>query len=213
VTRVSFTEEMRGYVSFGESDFARGYEQGRELDTPLKFHLTIELADAGDLGADATATGWIGCDALGGRREVERGVFNCFVDASPPAEKNMLYRLWFSDGVGHPLTLAGFKVIAPGGAPDVWRDTSTLYTRVLRGHRGPGEDDGAELVASGILHIRKRDFARQLTTFRGNGGTPRERAAALALFNARFAGQLWQVYGGAGALRRRGAARPPLTPD
>jgi len=40
--------------------------------------------------------------------EVERGVFNLFVDEGP-ADRHMLYRLWFADSVGHPLTLAGFK--------------------------------------------------------------------------------------------------------
>lgn len=200
---VAFTEEMRGHVCFGEADFASGHTAGRELDIDLMFHLTITVPDAGDLAVDAPATGWVGCHALGGRREVERGVFNCFVDAADPAaRKNMLYRLWFRDGVGRPLTLAGFKVIADGGALDIWPDTSTLYTRVRRGHVEAHEEDGAELVASGVLHIRKRDFARQLTTFRGQGATLSERAAALARFNTGFAGQLWQVYGGRGAVRR-----------
>ncbi|MEX2194630.1 MAG: hypothetical protein WD844_05030 [Thermoleophilaceae bacterium] len=203
---VAFTEEMRGHACFGEGDFARGHAEGRESDTELMFHLTIEIPDAADLAADAPATGWVGCHALGGRREVERGVFNCFVDAADPdARKNMLYRLWFSDGVGRPLTLAGFKVIADGGALDVWPDTSTLYTRVRRGHLEAHEDEGAELVAAGILHIRKRDFARQLTTFRGRGDMRGDRAAALARFNMGFAGQLWDVYGGSGAVRRRRA--------
>lgn len=204
MSTVAFTEQMRGYAAFGERDYARGYERGRDLDEDLMFHLTIEIADPADLAADARAIGWVECHALGGRREVERGVFNAFVPATGPGRLNMLYRLWFSDGVGRPLTLTGFKVIDTGGALDIWPDTSTLYTRVLRGHLDPGADDGAELVASGVLHIRKRDFARQLTTFRGSGATAGERARALAQFNLGFAGALWGVYGGRGLARRRG---------
>lgn len=208
---VSFTEEMRGYVCFGERDYARGFGDGRELGTAIMFHLTIDVPDPGNLAADAPARGYVECHAVGGRRGVERGVFNCFVDAPRLGVKNMLYRLWFSDGVGHPLTLTGFKVIDRGGALDVWPDTSTLYTRLLRGHTEPHEDADADLVAAGILRIRKRDFARQLTTFRSDAPRPRERAAALARFNRAFAGQLWGLYGGSGALRRRGA--PVVTPD
>src|SRR5438132_1306852 len=40
-TSLSFTEEMKGYVTFGEPDFDRGYRLGREAGTFLMFHLTI----------------------------------------------------------------------------------------------------------------------------------------------------------------------------
>ena len=46
----------------------------------------------------------------------------------------MLYRLFFRDGAGHPLTLSGHKLIEDNAGFDVWRDTTTLFTRVLRGH-------------------------------------------------------------------------------
>ena len=42
---------------------------------------------------------------------VERGVFNLFVADDVPGRKRMLYRLFFRNGVGHPLTLSGFKVV------------------------------------------------------------------------------------------------------
>jgi hypothetical protein len=185
---VKFTEEMKGRVDFGETDYERGYEG----DTRLMFHLTIGTDDIDSFVADprheAAATGWVGCEALGGRRPVERGWFNLFVDTGRPGDKRMLYRLHFADGVGHPLTLTGHKVIRHDkGKLDLWPDTTTLYTRLLRGHVEPDGDDAAEIVASGVLRVRKLDFARQLTTFRGPPG-------ALLRFNLLFADQLREVY-------------------
>ena len=79
----------------------------------------------------------------------------------------MLYRLFFADAAGHPLTLTGHKVVEDDpGIDNVWSDTTTLFTSVLRGHVEAEDESQAELVASGILHIHPLDFARQMTTFR-----------------------------------------------
>lgn len=197
-TSVRFTEEMKGYVSFGELDHGRGAREGRESSTRLTFHLDIQVGDLDRFAADdrreASAEGWVRCEALGGRLPVERGVFNLFVD-DEPGRKRMLYRLFFRDGVGHPLTLTGFKLVRERPGAHVWRDTSTLYTRVLRGHVEEGDESGADFVASGILRLRPWDFARQLATFRAGAPSPAARVAAVGRFDALFLGQLWQVYG------------------
>ena len=64
-------------------------------------------------------------------------MFNLFVDVEPGV-KHMLYRLCFYDGVGHPLTMIGYKVVENDAGFDVWKDTTTLFTRVLRGHVAEG---------------------------------------------------------------------------
>ena len=119
----------------------------------LKFHLTIAVDDIARFGSDpsrqAGAFGWVESDALGGRLPVEHGVFNLFVDTEPGV-KHMLYRLFFRDGVGHPLTMSGFKLVRDDAGFDVWRDTTTLFTRVYRGHVSAAEEESAELVASGV---------------------------------------------------------------
>jgi hypothetical protein len=190
MTTVRFTEEMLGHVTFGEEDFGRGAVAERDGAGALKFHLTIVVDDierfATDPRRNARAVGYVESDALGGRLPVEHGAFNLFVDVEPGV-KHMLYRLFFRDGAGHPLTLTGFKLIENDAGFDVWKDTTTLFTRVLRGHVREGEDAGAELVASGVLRIRARDFARQLTTFRGS---PR----GLLTFLTIFLGQLAEAY-------------------
>ncbi len=205
---ISFTEEMKGYVTFGESDHERGAREGRKSGTRLMFHLTIEVDDLDRFAADprreATAEGWVGCDALGGRLPVEKGVFNLFVDAEDPATKRMLYRLFLRDGAGHPVTLTGHKVIRDDPSADAWPDTTTLYTRVLQGHVGEADEPAAQLVASGIVWIAPLDFLKQLTTFRADGPSPISRAAALGRFGALFVGQLWRVYARRALRRTRG---------
>ena len=198
MTSVRFTEEMLGHVTFGESDFARGAQTGRDGSEFLKFHLTIEVADMERFSHDpmrqAGAVGYLQCDALGGRLPVEKGVFNLFVD-SGPGVKRMLYRLWFRDGVGHPLTMTGYKLVENDAGFDLWKDTTTLFTKVLQGHVEESGDSSAELIASGILRIRVQDFAKQMTTFRAGGsGGIGAKLGGLVKFGVIFVGQLAEVY-------------------
>jgi hypothetical protein len=194
---VRFTEEMLGHVTFGESDFARGAQPDRDGSAAFMFHLTIEVQDIESFAHDplrpATATGYVKCDALGGKLGVEQGWFNLFVDVEPGV-KHMLYRLWFRDGVGHPLTMTGFKLVENDAGFDIWKDTTTLFTRVLRGHVAEGDDDTAEIVASGTIIIRARDFAKQLTTFRAGGPGIGAQVGAIGKFGLIFVQQLAEAY-------------------
>lgn len=194
---VRFTEEMLGHVTFGELDFARGAQPERDGSSPFKFHLTIEVADIESFSHDplrpATAKGWVQCDALGGKLPVEQGWFNLFVDVEPGV-KHMLYRLWFRDGVGHPVTMTGFKLVKDDAGFDLWKDTTTLFTRVLQGHVPEGADDEATVLASGVIIIRARDFAKQLTTFRAGGPSAGKQLGALAKFGVIFVQQLAEAY-------------------
>jgi hypothetical protein len=197
MTSVRFTEEMLGHVTFGETDFARGALPDRDGSTPFKFHLTIEVEDmeafANDPRRSATAVGWIESDGFGGRLPVEQGWFNLFVDVEPGV-KHMLYRLWFRDGVGNPLTMTGFKLVKDDAGFDVWKDTTTLFTRVLQGHVTEDEDEHAVVIASGTIIIRVRDFAKQLTTFRASGPSLGAKLGGLVKFGAIFVSQLAEAY-------------------
>jgi cholesterol oxidase len=198
--RLQFTEKMIGAFSFGDTDYRSGYAGGLRSSSGLMFRLTIATDDVEAFIADpehlAVAQGYVESDALGGRRTVEAGAFNLFVDEGGHT-RHMLYRLYFSDATGRPLTLAGYKDVRPGPITQVWPETSTLYTRVLAGHL-PVEDGGAavgeELVGSGVLRIRPLDFAWQLTTFRVHGPDWRGGLRALGAFGRLFAGELWEVF-------------------
>jgi cholesterol oxidase len=195
-TSVSFTEDMKGFVTLGGLDPAEGARLGRAADRRLMFHLTITAADVDRFVTDpahpGTAEGWVDSDLLGGQLEVTGGWFNLFVRAGGPRRRRMLYRLHFADGRGNPLTLVGHKEVADDPGQDVWRDTSTLYTRILAGHVDPEADDDAPVVATGVLTIHLPDFLRQMTTFRASGPRP---AHGLETFGRFFLGELWTVYG------------------
>jgi cholesterol oxidase len=199
VTSLSFTEEMKGYLSFGEPDFDRGYRAGKKGGGAFMFHLTITTDDVERFIADpqhtAVAEGWIESDEFGGRLAVGEGVFNLFVAGESAGVKRMLYRLEFADAEGHPLTMSGHKEVLHDHGLDVWSETTTLFTRVLAGHVAAGKEDAAEVLAGGILHIHPTDFARQLTTFRTH---PAGRVDAIVRFGKLFAGELWSVYGPGG---------------
>ncbi|SCL24511.1 GMC oxidoreductase [Micromonospora inyonensis] len=194
-TSLSFTEEMRGHVARGVADPVRGEQVGRARDESLGFHLTITADDidwfVADPGHEARATGWVDAPALGGRLPVLQGWFNLFVSDGGPGRRSMCYRLHLRGPDDMPLTLLGRKDVHDDAGFDVWRDTSTLATRLVRGHVGPGRDDG-DVLAAGRLALHLPDFLRQLTTFRTEGPEP---AAALARFGRLFLGELWEVYG------------------
>jgi predicted acylesterase/phospholipase RssA len=197
-TKLQFTEEMKGFVSFGAQDYDAGFRQGRANGTSLMFRLTIKIDGVNRFIAnpmhEAAAEGYVRCDALGGQLPVEKGIFNLFVHDDDPTRKQMLYRLFFRDAQGQPLTLSGFKDIQDDPGFDVWKDTTTLFTKILRGHVEADEEAKAEVIAAGIIHIHLLDFLQQLTTFRVEGPTFTDKAAAIARFGKLFLGSLWDVY-------------------
>ena len=207
-THLSFTEEMKGFMTFGETDYQTGFEKGKDENTAIMFHLKINVNgvnrfvtrpehDTDDL------VGYVECEQLGGRLEVEKGWFNLFVDENDTAQKTMLYRLFFRDKDGNALTLTGFKEIKDDPGFDLWSDTTTLYTQILKDHvsteqeknlrENPTEFQTA-LVGSGIIHIYFFDFMKQLTTFRVEAPTLTDRASAMTRFGRLFMGKLWDVY-------------------
>jgi cholesterol oxidase len=216
---VRFTEEMGGFLAPGAGDAAQGWLQGKALGWSLMFHLTIWVDDLDAFLADpaktAVAVGWVDCPALGGRMNVERGVFNLFVATPDPKLSNMRYQLWFTDAQGRPVTLEGHKDIKDNPGFDVWKDTTCLFTTLLPGHvdteavapatapappppaassavstsadSAPWAEGG--VIARGLLYIRPADFATQLTTFRGD-------LRSTVRFARVFMSTLWRTYRG-----------------
>jgi cholesterol oxidase len=194
-TSLSFTEEMRGTCTpKGRTYGVLAAGPGRQ--GPIAFQLTITADDVELFLSDpehcARAEGWIDAASFGGRRHVQRGWFNLFVPDGAPDRRLMLYRLHFTDAAGQPRTFSGQKDIWHGAPSQIWPDTSTLHFRLLAGHVSAAQEAGARVLATGIMHLRLTEFARQLTTFRTEGP---HGAAALERFGKFFAGQLWDVYG------------------
>ena len=202
-TSLSFTEEMKGFVSYGATDPRAGeLAEGRER---FSFRLTITADDVDRFLTEpehtARAEGWVDAAGQGGRRPVQRGWFNLFAPGGAEDRRLMKYRLLFTDAQGRPRTLVGRKEVVHGPPTRIWPDTSTLYVHLLDGHleepvgegiEGGQIPEGATVLGAGVLRIQLADFARQLTTFRTTGpGGP----AALVDFGRFFAGELWEVYG------------------
>lgn len=191
-----FTEEMKGYVTFVESDTRSA--PAAAGPSALMFHLDITVPDVTRFLRDpshrAEARGFLRSDALGGDRPVEGGSLY-LLDADPrSAFKRMRYHLPFTTPGGEPFTFAGIKGVRNDPGCDLWADTSTLSTSIVRGHVPLDEIDAAEIAATGVLHLHPRDFLRQLGTFSALAPTALGRSAVLARFGKFFLGSLWNVY-------------------
>lgn len=207
-TKLWFTEEMKGFMTVGETDYHKGFGRGKENDSPIMFHLKITVDGVNRFVTrpehdTENLEGYIECPAFGGRLPVEKGKFNLFIDDADPARKTMLYRLFFRDKDGQALTLSGFKDIKDDPGFDLWADTTTLYTQIFKGHisaeeektvRNNPTDPLDNPVASGIINIYFFDFLKQLTTFRVEGATVSDRVSAMPRFGRLFMGKLWDVY-------------------
>ena len=200
-SHLSFGETLRGTVAFGVDDPRQAGCTPAEAKTDLAVDLTIGIGDVtrflNEPSHSAELTGWVKCDALGGKLPIETGEFNLLVQGESSWSRKMLYRVWFRDGAGHMLTLAGEKLVPPAlPAKHPWRDTTTLFTRVLRGRIEPDGDAEAEIVAAGILYLRPLGFAHQLLTYRA-AGPGSNRAAGVGIigrFVTFFLGTVARVY-------------------
>jgi len=196
---LSFTENMKGFIDLDIAD-AEDVEVKPDSDQhPCMFHLTITIPDVDFMLIDpreqGTAVGYIDCEALGGKCEIIDGVFRLFVDAGVPHKniRHMCYQLTFNDGEGRPRTLSGHKTVEDNGILRIWHDTSTLYFKILDGHVDI-DAPPTHVSAAGILHIKKRDFIKQLFTFRTKGPTIWKRLRAYRQFFMHFAAVIWDVY-------------------
>jgi predicted acylesterase/phospholipase RssA len=183
-----FSEDMGGKVTVAAD--------GKSV--PLSVHLTIATDSVERFTTDpehtASVAGEVRCPAFGGVRELTGGTFHLFVDDGDPTRKEMRYRLHFTDDQDRPHTLVGVKKVESGNPLRIWSETTTLRTRVLRGHAAEGQDSGGEATAEGVIRLSVPGFLKELTTFRVAGSSPAARAAGLARFGALFLGKLWDVY-------------------
>jgi cholesterol oxidase len=194
-TSLTFTEEMKGFYAEGVNAPGAGEQAGRQHGQRLGFRLTITVDDVDRFLEEpehtARAEGWIDAEVCGGRCQIERGWFNLFCPGGAPDRKLMRYRLHFTDAMGRPRTLSGWKDIRHRAATRVWPDTTTLFFRIFEGHVMEGGDDDAAIAGAGILRLGLDDFARQLTTFRTEGP---DGLAALERFGRFFLSELWDIY-------------------
>lgn len=190
---IRFTETMKGFFSTSDtSDFAAAEAAGRRDASRLEFTVTIEADDVGRLVSDpahrARLAGLVRADALSPDPLTAEGDFHLLVaDPAPGSARQMVYHMTLR-GPGETFVLDGTKLIRDHPGPDLWADTTTLFTTVTKA-------DGT-LVGRGILHIEPADFLRQMTTMSSpNAANPIEGLRAVATFGGFFAGELFDVFG------------------
>lgn len=197
-TSFEFTEEMKGYLSPKANAFDEGYDKGKQDGHYFMIHLTIRTEDLDTFVSSdehqCDTVGYAEGDLIGGRCDVEKGVFNLFVDTADKNRRQMRYRLFFTTSEGKKLTLSGVKQIQDNPGLDIWADTTTLFTNLFQGHIEAEKEPKTKTFATGKLFIEAADFAVQLTTFRTSATGFKERIQAFEKFGAFFLGSLWEVY-------------------
>ncbi len=197
-TSFQVSEVMKGYVTVGEAEYDRGYQQGHIANSLVVTHLTLKAADvhrfATDPSHEAKPEGFVQWDQLGGWFPIEGGMFNLFVDTENPAVKRMNYRLYFQGPAG-PLTLSGFKSLSDDPRFGIWSDCAILYAKILYGQVSPEQETSAKVYGAGLIFLYKFDFVRKnLLTFRFRGGSLIERLRGFCEFSKFFLGTLRRFF-------------------
>jgi cholesterol oxidase len=198
-TRIEFSESMRGYVSAAKTTYADGCAEGEKAGNALSIKVAVLIPDLAlflDEPAHAgTLSGEIDCPLLGGICPVQSGVFRLLPDTADLDRKVMYYQLYASTPQQEPITFIGVKQVQHDAPFDLWRDTTTLYVNIYRGHVDPDKAAQAELWVTGIIGLGLPDFIKVLGQLRATGPDGSTSLTGLAQFGRYFAGKLWDVYG------------------
>jgi hypothetical protein len=193
---ITFREVMEGPFTLGATDPIVGAKQGDVGGAAtLSLHATISIEDLDAFIADARhggrITGSISFPPFGAEIPARTGVFQLFSPADDPRMRYMVYELGFRHG-DTDYYLAGRKEVKDDPGPDLWRDTTTLFTRLHK-----GVDANGPVVGAGVLRLGMVELGRLASTMHATGAESLAQAAgAVARFGKFFIGQLWDQYGG-----------------
>lgn len=196
---LQFTEKMTGYFSMNEkTDYQKAEQIGEKDNSPFGFTLTIISDDVEEMLNNpkhaAEMYGTVQAPALSPEPlTVSDGVFNLFIEDPNQVDTRIMgYRMKLHTEEGRDYYFKGFKTIRDDAGIDIWSDTTTLYVDVY-----DGENEQAELLGKGVLHIKPWDFVKQLTTVKINDvDSIGDRLRYTAEFGKFFAGVLFETYGG-----------------
>lgn len=197
---VQFTEKMAGFFSFGitNDDYATAYSNGKEFDNSIEFILTIRADDLDKMIEEKehefNFTGTVIAPQLSDQPlSAVQGVFNLFTDdESNVGTKLMQYRMLLLSEEGQHYYFTGFKKMFQSSILKGWSQTSTLYATVYG-----GKDTSAPILGQGILHIKPKDFIKQMFTMKAVGTDHFfTKIRTLWTFFKFFGKSLFQEYGG-----------------
>ncbi len=198
-TRIEFSELMHGYASAEATTFADGYAEGEKAGNTLAINVSVLIPDLElfltDPGHAGTLSGEIDSPLLGGICPVQSGVFKLLPDTADLNRKVMYYQLYATTPQQEPITFVGVKQVQHDAPFDLWRDTTTLYVNIYRGHIDPDKAAQATTWITGIIGLGLQDFIKVLGQLRAVAPDGSSTLAGIAQFGKFFAGKLWDVYG------------------
>lgn len=190
---LGFRETMEGPFALDQSDPDAGAAAGKKAGTRLALHGQIAIDDLDRFIADpdhkGVLSGSIEFAPLGGAMAFSNGVFNLF---SPAAERNTKYMIYEGGFVANAVEyyFAGRKIVRDDRGFDLWKDTTTLFSRLHRGRDATGP-----VVGAGIIGIDFVALAKMLSTVTAlNAPNPAEAAKAVARFGQFFAAEIYDTY-------------------
>jgi hypothetical protein len=190
---ITFHETMAGGFSLGVSDPEDGRRKGEAASAILSLSADVEIADlrrfCDEESHAGRLAGQIDFPFFGRRVSGKNGVFNLFSPGGEPGLKLMVYELGF-EREGQAYYLAGRKEVRNDPGFDLWKDTTTLYTRLHQ-----GVDKTGPVVGAGVLTLGPEDLLKLVSTIRvTNAQGLTEKSEALAEFTRFFLGELADSY-------------------
>ncbi len=195
---IEFAEVMTGWVSAESTTFDDGREDGEKAGNALALHVTVRIADLDAFlhtpEHAGTLVGHVDCALLGGVCPVQSGTFRLLPNTADRDRKVMYYQLYGITPQGEAFTFVGEKQVQHDALFDLWRDTTTLYVNVFRGHVDPAKPALADLWVTGIIGLTRDDFIHVLRGLRAVDAMGHTSLTGLFAFGKFFAGKLWDVY-------------------
>lgn len=190
---ISFREVMSGGFALGATDPAEGQKKGQAAGTEMTLYAAIGIADLDRFIAEADhlggLTGTLDFTPFGDGLASTSGIFNLFSPTDDPKLKLMVYEMGFQHE-GKSYYLAGQKNVRQDPLFDLWRDTTTLYSKLHE-----GTDKSGPVVGAGILTLGIKQLIQLLSTMQAPGAeTFTEKSEAMAKFGRFFLGELWDTY-------------------
>jgi cholesterol oxidase len=190
---ISFSEVMSGGFALGATDPTAGEKQGRKEGSEMTMHGTITIDDIDRFVADPNhlggLAGTLDFTPFGDGLAATTGVFNLFKPTGDPKLTLMVYEMGFTHG-GKSYYMAGQKNVRDDPMFDLWKDTTTLYTRLYE-----GTDKSGPVAGAGVLTLGVKELLKLLSTLEATGaGSFTEKSEAIAKFGRFFLGELWDTY-------------------
>jgi cholesterol oxidase len=190
---ISFREVMSGGFVLGATDPADGEKRGRAEGSEMTMHGAIDIDDVDRFIAEAdhpgALSGTLDFTPFGDGLAATSGIFNLFSPTDDPKLKLMVYEMGFQHG-GRSYYLAGQKDVRQDPIFDLWKATTTLYSKLHE-----GTDKSGPVVGAGILSLGVKQLIQLISTVKAPGATSfTETSEAIARFGRFFLGELWDTY-------------------